>query len=197
MTLLNSHVRYGGVSISLHWLMACMIIICLIQGQVMVGLLPGHQWRAWMYASHKQMGFILGILALVRMWVTMVSKRVKPAEGLAPWQHWLSQSVHHLMRVTMVGLPLSGWLMSIVVKKPPKFFGWPMTLSLPITNTKHWSTFFWLFHGWIGKLLMLLIVMHVLGAVFHVHQWGMKYLNRMCFSGILRRKKKHQSLSLR
>ena len=167
--------RYSRTAIVFHWLIALMMI-------VNVGL----AW-SWDYVAdenvrplinnHKSIGItVLGLVLLRILW------RVShPAPALPdhhkPWEKRLAHWVHVLLYVIMFALPLTGWIMDSAWKDaashPNFYFGlfeWPRIapiMHLDAATKKQVHDIFEAAHGISGKILYLLFVLHVGGALKH------------------------------
>lgn len=168
--------RYTGVAIAFHWIIALLMI-------VNVGL----AW-AWPLApdeavrplinNHKSIGItLLGLVTLRLLWRMTHTPPALPAHH-KPWEKRAAHAVHILLYVIMFALPLSGWLMDSAYKDaaahPNLYFGtfewprigWVMTMSDPVAKEAVHG-FFGATHGIAAKILYLLFILHVGGALKH------------------------------
>ena len=100
-------VRYNTVAMSLHWLIAALII--------------GNIGLAWYFNTlhgvaavpplqlHKSIGITVLILSVVRLvWRFAAPPPPLPAT-VTGWERWAAHAVYVLFYVIMLGLPLTGW----------------------------------------------------------------------------------------
>jgi len=77
---------------------------------------------------------------------------------------WLA-GLHIFLYVAMVGMPLSGWFMSASGGHSVSFFG----LEMPniMAENKAINSLSKQTHNWLGYILILAIMLHVIGALKH------------------------------
>lgn len=122
----NSALRWGTVSIALHWLTALLILGLAVVGLLMTEL-PNSPFKLQVYALHKSFGltvFALAALRLVWRWIAG-SPDDLPGSRL---QALAAKTVHVALYVLMFAMPLSGWLYNSASGFPLRWFG---IVSLP------------------------------------------------------------------
>jgi len=156
--------RYDRPAIFLHWLQAGLVIALLIIGWMMTDL-PKGPARTAPYALHKSLGLCALLLIFVRIAWRRIHAPPAAATQLKPWENRLSSVVHHALYFVLVLAPLAGYLSASFTKYPMKFFGlvlpsigWPDDTLNAIFNNLHKGAV------WV---LMLLLALHVLGALHH------------------------------
>ena len=121
MIIRNTKTQYGIPSISLHWLMAILIITQLSLGLYMVGL-PVSIQKLKFYAWHKQIGILILMIVIIRLSWRLLN--ITPTLSLLPWwEKFAARSVHWALYIFMFFLPITGWLLSSAAGIPPSFFG--------------------------------------------------------------------------
>ncbi len=157
----NTKERYGSMAKSLHWTMS-VLILCML----FVGYFMGNWGIAAIYNLHKLTGLLILILVIVRiMWTLNNTQPALPPAMKRP-EHVLSRIVQGLLYICMVFMPLSGWAMvtafgyfphlgSVVIPMP----GIPIDQNLALFLAE--------VHGTIAIVLIVLISLHVLGALKH------------------------------
>jgi cytochrome b561 len=171
----TSTARYGVVAMSLHWIIAALILANIgiawyfntLHGDAKVTPV---QW-------HKSIGITVLILSVLRLaW-----RLVNPPPPLPPrfrgWQRVLAETVHAGFYVIMLGMPLSGWIFSsaspLIRIFPITLYGvapWPTITplaNLPPDQMKQVHHVFVAVHEWLAKGAYALIVLHVAGALKH------------------------------
>lgn len=156
--------RYPTAAIAIHWLHAALIVTLLVIGWNMVDLPKGPE-RSAAIALHKS----LGICALLLWGVRIVIRRAFPPpampDHLPATIRKLAAGVHHALYATLILVPLAGYLSASFTKYPMKFFGielprigWPdESLNALFNGT----------HKVLVLTLMLLLTLHVAGALLH------------------------------
>ncbi len=114
--------RHGWANITLHWLLAVLLIYQLLLGWWMLDLPkspPG--LRAGWFNFHKSIGLSIFIVVLVRL-LLRLRDPVSPL-ALPDWQRRAAVGNHALLYACMLLLPLSGYLGSVFSGYPVRFFG--------------------------------------------------------------------------
>ncbi len=172
---------YSRTAVALHWVIAIMIIVALAIAKV------AEDWegpsRALSMMLHKSLGITVLLLTFVRIW-WRVTHRPPPFEaGLKTWEKMLAEAAHYFFYFMMLALPLSGWLFVSVPldPKPLTFFTLFDIPYLPVTGNKPLGSAMHEVHKIVGNITMLVIALHIVGAL--KHQWFDKIpsLSRMTF----------------
>jgi cytochrome b561/polyisoprenoid-binding protein YceI len=167
-----SATRYATIAILLHWVIAAAIILQL----VLASRMEAHTPTAFAVTQlHKSVGITVLALSLVRLWWRLTNPPPPEPAGLAPWERMLSQGVHWGFYGIMIGMPLTGWLMVSASKTaiPTLLYGvvhWPNIPGvgdLAPAAKAVWHKVGETGHGLLGKLVYLLLALHVAGALKH------------------------------
>lgn len=156
---------YHSVSIGLHWLMALLITGLVGCGFYMTGLVPSPE-KFLFYGLHKSFGLIvLGLVVLRFLWRLYV----RPPAALAnhkPWERILAHLTHWVFYLLMLGLPISGLLMSAAGDFPVRFFN---LFSVPALIGKDEVLLggFREMHEIMATIIMVMIAVHAAGALKH------------------------------
>ena len=157
--------RYDRFSVTLHWLMAVLILGQIALGLWMIGLpKDGTGLRASWFNVHKSWGMVLGLLVLLRLAWALLRPRVAPLPQARHLQ-LAARGAHGLLYVLMLVMPVSGFLGSVFSGYPIRFFG----MQLP-KLAERWDAAKELLsavHQVSAVSLMLLIALHVLAFVYH------------------------------
>ena len=170
---------YGRIAIGLHWLLAAAIFYQLVLGFWMielpkspVGLRAG--WFNW----HKSIGLLIGLLMCLRLIWRLTHKPQKDNIPMPMWQRMASQANHLCLYLSLLVMPLSGFLGSNFTPYPVKFFGWELPRFLdPSPELKLMCSNV---HFYTCCALIFLIGLHLLGAAKHALQKD-GVLSRMSF----------------
>lgn len=168
----DSVVRYSPAQRWLHWLIAVIAVGMLAAGMTL-GFLGFEGAKAAfglpatnaLYFLHKSFGVTLLILMLVRLWLRLRNGAPAHDPPLEPWQRIASTAVHHLLYIALIVQPVIGWLATGAGGFPVTFFG----LDLPkiLAKDEALSGTLYAVHGLIGWALIVLIALHVGGALMH------------------------------
>ena len=170
MSLKNTADRWGGVSKTLHWLIALLILALGIVGLLM-GELPKTPKYFWVYTAHKSIGIsVLALVALRLLW-RLHAGAPKPVPGTPSWQERMASATHWLLYVLMFAIPLAGWLYdSASGLRPFKLFG---LFEMPklVAPSDQAAQLSHALHEWGFWALILLVLAHAGAALYHhVHQ---------------------------
>lgn len=166
--------RYTAVAIALHWAIALLIIGMIAVGWIMDAM-PGGPGspKVAIIQIHKSVGITILLLTIARIiWRIM---NPPPAEPPMPkWQSLLASSVHILLYVLMLAMPLTGWIMASaeISQHDTRYFGTfemyvPGIPGLPADTREGIADTFGSLHSAGAWVIIGLLVLHVAGAVKH------------------------------
>ncbi len=113
MQTLDSAAGWGWVSRLLHWAMAALILFQLGYGLYMVQFVPDLLVRFGLTQTHKSWGFVVFVLALIRVGWRLASRRRPALPAAMPrWQVRAAEASHLLLYLMMFLMPLSGWILA-------------------------------------------------------------------------------------
>ncbi|WP_127110031.1 cytochrome b [Pararhodobacter zhoushanensis] len=168
--------RYHPVLVTLHWLIALLLLMALIAGTLVLDDMPNTApGKTDALRIHAIMGVGIGVLMLIRLAVRLTTRHPAPAKSgialadrLAPLAHWALYAL-------VLGMVGSGIAMAVQSGLGDALFG---DGTLP-------ETFHTLFargvHGLLATLLILTIALHILAALYHVSVRRDGLLRRMWF----------------
>jgi cytochrome b561 len=167
--------RYTAVAIALHWAIALLIIGLLAVGWTMDYLIPGGPGspKIAIIQLHKSFGITVLLLTIARIiWRLMNPPPPEPAKP--KWQALLASTVHVLLYVIMLAMPLTGWIMASaeISQHDTRFFGTfefyaPGVTGLPAETREPLGEVFEFIHHNLAFVVVGLLVLHVAGAVKH------------------------------
>jgi cytochrome b561 len=163
MLIKNTQDRFGVVAITLHWVIAVLIIGMLCLGLYMVRL-PASFEKLKFFGWHKEFGML--ILSLVIIRVVWRFSNVTPELTMPRWERIAARLVHWMLYAFMVAMPITGWLVSSAADLPISFFGLFVIPTL-IAPNKELLDLFATIHGYLAYGLIALICGHVGAALKH------------------------------
>lgn len=177
MPFRNTPLRYGYVAVTLHWVMAILVIGMLCLGLYMTGLSISLE-KLKLYGLHKSFGVLIFMLVIIRL--TWRFSSIIPALPftLATWQKIAAHASHVALYACLLIMPLTGWLMSVTAGIPVSFFGL-FLLPAPFATDHQWHEFFRQIHTWCAFGLIGLICIHVAAALQHHFIYKDTILRRM------------------
>lgn len=163
MLIKNTESRYGFVSISLHWVIAFLIIALIILGLYMVEL-PISLQKLKLYGWHKEYGILVLILAGIRL--VWRFSNITPRLSIPLLEKIAARFVHWTFYFLMFAMPLTGWLMSSAAGLSVSFFGWFVLPDLVGANEDNMKLFQQI-HSILGYALIAVIILHTSAALKH------------------------------
>jgi len=163
----NTTIRYGSLSIGIHWLMLLLFVAVYAFIELRELYPKGSDPREAMKAWH----FMLGMLVFVLVWTRLAARFSGPTPAIQPepasWMQLAAKLGHLALYALMVVVPLLGWLSLSAAGKPTPFFG----LELPalIGENKELAKQIKEMHETIGTLGYYLIGLHMAAALYHQH----------------------------
>ena len=164
--------RYTLIQRLLHWLIALLALLTLGIGMTL-GFLGfdgvqetfGKAATNAFYTGHKTFGVLILALMLLRLGVRLVFGAPPYQSPLNAFEQVASHTVHGLLYVALLTMPILGWLATAAGGYPVQFFAW----NLPglISQDKALSEVLFSLHGIVGWVLVGLLVLHIGGALQH------------------------------
>jgi cytochrome b561/polyisoprenoid-binding protein YceI len=164
MKFLNTDDAYGLVHKTLHWLIAVLIIGLLPVGLGMTQL-ENSPFKLEVFAMHKSFGLVVFFLGVIRILWRFFSIRPDHLETHKGWEVNLASAAHFWLYVCIIGMPLTGWLMSSAAEFPVPFFGYQMPHLLG--KDPALAQTFERAHGILGYTLLVVLALHAAGALKH------------------------------
>jgi len=167
---MDTQEKLSGTTISLHWIVACSMMVLLSTGLYMSNT---ETWT--IYPLHKSLGVIALPIALLRViwrlrhgWPTAIRDYSKIEKNLA-------KLVHCVLLIGTVAMPLTGMLFSAASGHGFGIFGMEIYPANPdplksedvIARSKMWADIGENMHGIIGYTLIVALVLHMAGAIKH------------------------------
>ena len=182
----STTLSYTRTAVFLHWLIGLGILCMFALGWYMTGLpkegpklttfdmfnLGIYSWqsaepvslRNLYFNLHKSIGITLLALIVLRIVWRLTHEPPSLLASLKVWEKKLANLGHRLLYVLMIAVPLSGLIMTLNGKYGVKWFGIPL---LPASENKPVREVFLNMHEIVGIILLVVIVVHVLGALKH------------------------------
>ena len=163
MRLSNTSVSYGLVTRILHWLVGLGVIGTLVFGTI-IGRMRFTPENLWIYQIHKSIGLTLLVLVVLRiLWNRTSPKPVDLPMGRL--QTYAAHGVHALLYALMIAVPVSGWIASAASGFDTVIWGVTIPRVTPISqDLEH---LFFDIHEWLTKTMIVLILLHIGGALTH------------------------------
>jgi cytochrome b561 len=178
--LRNSATAWGAVSRNLHWLVVAMIAV-----QVPLGFYMNDVYKELIATKstdyshlllvsrlHHTNGFLILILATLRLTWRVTNPTPGMPAGLATYQRFLARLTHVFLYALLFAFPLSGWatISAYEGQFPIFFFGWehvPRLVPQAIDGSHAPYDFYKVIHKACWRIGAGVLGLHVLGALWH------------------------------
>lgn len=183
---MSTTTRYTKTAVILHWLIAFAIFSMFALGWFMEGLPKEgakqmaydvfnfgiYTWqladaatpRTFYFNLHKSIGVtILGLIIIRVLW-RVTHKPPALLSSYKVWERKLATGVHHLLYLLMIALPVSGVIMATYSKYGIKWFGYPLIKGLDNNAARK---IFKEIHELIGIVILVMLILHIAGALKH------------------------------
>lgn len=116
---------------------------------------------------HKVMGVITLVLMLARLLWLRFNNNPSTFLHVPKWQRWLEHGIHISLYVTIIAMPLVGWMGSSSANKAPHLGG--MILKLPIPQDRQLVKVLFEIHNYLAFVIIGLISLHLSAALYHYY----------------------------
>lgn len=167
--------RYTKVAITLHWVIALMIL-----GQLGTGIIMGYDLVDKsilfpMYQFHKSLGLTVLVLSLVRLAWRLTHKAPPLPNHMPVWEKLAAKASHYAFYIFMIGVPLTGWLIvsSSSFGLPTRWFNlftWPHIPgieTLPDDRKSQVNEVAETIHVYMAYATLALLGLHIAAALKH------------------------------
>ena len=169
--------RYSAAARTLHWVTALLIFAIVPLGWIFAEFktkgkpptgfeapIPGTPFA---YASvHKTIGLTIFVLVLARIVYRFVNRPPVLPGTMAPWEKGLAHASHWLLYLTLIVMPVSGYIMSSSGKNPISILGLVNFPKLPIA--KETGDVAKEIHLFTQYALYALVIAHIGAIVWHL-----------------------------
>ena len=162
----NSGERWGSVSVGLHWTIAGLILLVQLPSGVVMGELGRGPLQNALYFTHKNVGIIVLLLAVVRLAWRLRNPGPALPRDLPGWQAAAARLTHFLLYALIFVMPVSGYLYTAAGGFPVPLLGIVELGGLAPRN-KPLADAMGAVHYWSQWLLYLAAAAHVGGALQH------------------------------
>lgn len=176
MVQVNTPSRYGAVAMTLHWLIAILLLINIAIGLYVAEIMDdSNPLHGPILQFHKSIGLTVLVLSVLRVLWRVMNPAPPLPQAMSPGLRRLSHVSHFLLYVLILVIPLSGWLMVSVSRSgaPTSYFGllhWPSLpffadLASPEKRALHHE--FNVAHLYLALSALVLVPIHIAGAFYH------------------------------
>lgn len=164
MGFMNTEEQYGLGAKFFHWTIAVLILGLLPVGLFMGGM-ENSPVKFQIYAMHKSFGLLVFFLGLGRIVWHLVNPPPDHLETHTHWETVLAGAAHFWLYICIIGMPLTGWLMSSANEFPVPFFG--IQMPAIIGKDPAIAGIFGQAHEILAYTLLFILALHIAGALKH------------------------------
>jgi cytochrome b561 len=152
-----------------HWITVGLVFLLIPVGLYMS--YRGNTLNIWdgttdaLYSAHKLGGLTVLALVIARLFYRLRNGAPPDEPTLDPWQRTASHLTHWSLYGLLLLVPLMGWI-GISLYPSRQVFGLFTLPALWTPNQPAAATAFFI-HEWLGRLMGLLIVVHIGAALYH------------------------------
>ncbi|MCA8882799.1 MAG: cytochrome b/b6 domain-containing protein [Rhodobacteraceae bacterium] len=169
--LTNSAYSYGRVAKIFHWLTALLILTALPLGLI------ANDWaydsasalatKGLLFSLHKTVGIAAFGTAVARILWALTQTKPGALHPERKLETFLAELVHWLLYISLVIVPLSGWLHHAATSGFAPIW-WPFGQTLPfVPKSEAVAAFFSGWHLVFTKVLGVAVLLHIAGALKH------------------------------
>jgi cytochrome b561 len=173
--------RYRPLWIILHWLMALLVFAAFGIGLFSLVNTPNTDAKRLPLGIHLALGIAILVLVsaryILRIFVFAPARRDNSAPALSAKKKLLLDQLNVYVHPLLYLFTALMSLLGLAIAFPADLFNpaAPLPADFYVYPTRAW-------HGTVSLILLLLIVQHVLVAIFHQFIRGENYLGRMWFA---------------
>jgi cytochrome b561 len=156
--------RYSATAISLHWIIAGLIICAFTLGWIMTDM-EVSPLKLRMFNWHKWAGITILLLAMIRL-LWRLTHQPPAMLPMPAWQRLAANVAHGALYVLLFLQPLSGWVYSNASGYQVVYLG---VLPLPnlVAKNKQVAEVLMERHEFLGWCLLVIVSLHALAALKH------------------------------
>ncbi len=156
--------RYHWFLVSLHWLLAILIVGGLVMGTNVLSATPNSDpQKLFFLKTHMSMGMLILVLMIVRLIVRFFTTKPPRADIGNGLLNWLGHVAHYVLYFVVIALAASGLAIAGIAGLPEIIFGGSgQPLPASFENIPPRAA-----HGFLAFILQLLIAGHVLAFLYH------------------------------
>ncbi len=120
--------------------------------------------RTFYFNLHKSIGVTLLALIAFRVFWRVTHRPPAALASYKVWEKKLAAGTHHMLYLLMLAVPVSGIIMATYSKYGVKWFGIDLIAGL---DNKDLRELFKEAHEIIGAILLIMVILHIAGALKH------------------------------
>jgi cytochrome b561 len=169
--------RYSRIAVWLHWVIALLIVVNLLLGFFHEDF--DKPVSAAMMSVHKASGLTILVLSLARLGWRLAHRPPPFDAAMKAWEKGVARLVHWLFYLLLVALPLTGWTIVSTRGRATSWFGLFDVAALPVARSDGLHEFFEETHKFLAYGILVLLALHVGGALKHHFEGHRHLIGRM------------------
>jgi cytochrome b561 len=165
VALRNTTTEFGSLAKALHWLVAAGLLVLIYLGLEQAGMERGPDKEEIRFI-HASIAMTVLFLMTVRIVWRFLNDIPAHPDGMAKWQRLTASVVHWGLYAAVFLQLVSGGMTVATGGKALPFFGL-FSIPLPVTENRDAHEFWEEIHEFAWRIVAVLIVIHVLGAVYN------------------------------
>ena len=159
--------RYNATAQALHWLTALLMFAVVPLAWVMVSMAKGDPSRGLLFTLHKSFGLTILVIVACRLAWRATHPAPPLPGGFERWSKAMAFVSHWLLYLILLGMPISGYILSSAARHPVSYFGLFTLPALPndpaLAGAAEWV------HVGLGQWTVYgLVALHLLATAWHV-----------------------------
>jgi cytochrome b561 len=167
--------RYTRTAVALHWIIAALIVANLALGFFHDDFSKAS--RANVMTLHKSFGFTVLALSVARLLWRLGHRPPRADAVLKRWEATLAALTQWVFYGLMIALPLTGWVLSSGGGRATNFYWLVRIPALGVSKAT--GKEFGAIHEYLGWGMLVLLLLHIAGALTHQLQGHRQVLGRM------------------
>lgn len=162
---LNAQTKYSGVAMLLHWLIAVLVIVSWRIVESAEGV--SREARGEIMGNHFAIGVVIFVLVTLRLIWRQMNPPPPAPSGHAPWERTLARIVHFAFYALLLVMPIAGWIAMSSNGGTISIWGLFELPRLPVPEDRALGRQIFELHALAGKTLLILVLVHIAGALKH------------------------------
>jgi len=165
MNDLNLNRKYAPMSITLHWLTLALMIAVYVSIELHEAIPRGNPWRGTTEHWHIYFGFLILILAVIRLAISLRSTPPPITPTPPNWQMLVTKGMKVYLYALMLIMPFLGWWYLSANDEAINFFFIPLPAISPVSESM--AEFAKEAHEIFGVSGYYFIGIHAAAALYH------------------------------
>ncbi len=165
MALRNTTTEFGSLAKALHWLVAVGLLVLIYLGLEQAGMERGPDKEEIRFIHASIAMTVLFLMTIRIIWRFLNDVPAHP-DGMAKWQRLTASVVHWGLYAAVFLQLVSGGMTVATGGKALPFFGL-FSIPLPVAEDRDNHEFWEEIHEFAWRIVAVLIVIHVLGAIYN------------------------------